>query len=143
MYKFIKLFFTTLILLFSINSKVYADTLNDAIAKVPYEQRNELILHSDQGWHFTHKVYRQTLLDNGITQSISRKGSSVDNAPIESFFAIIKTECIYLEENLYTENLDFIVAEYIYYYNNNRLQQKIKELAPLQFREQALMSLFY
>jgi len=126
-----------------IDFKLVMDTLNDAIDKVPYEQRKELILHSDQGWHFTHNVYQQTLLDNGITQSISRKGSSVDNAPIESFFAIIKTECIYLEENLFTKNLDFVVSEYIYYYNNNRLQEKIKELAPIQYREQALMSLFY
>ncbi|MBU1020347.1 MAG: IS3 family transposase [Firmicutes bacterium] len=36
-----------------------------------------------------------------------------------------------------------MVSEYIYYYNNNRLQVKIKELAPLVFREQALMTLFY
>jgi transposase InsO family protein len=126
-----------------IDFKLVMDTLNGAIEKVPYEQRKELILHSDQGWHFTHNIYQQTLLNNEITQSISRKGSSVDNAPIESFFAIIKTECIYLEENLFTKNLDFVVSEYIYYYNNNRLQVKIKELAPIQYREQALMSLFY
>jgi transposase InsO family protein len=126
-----------------IDFKLVMDTLNESIEKVPYEQRKELILHSDQGWHFTHPVYQQTLVDNKITQSISAKGSSVDNAPIESFFAIIKTECIYLEENLTTKNLELIISEYIYYYNNNRLQEKIKELPPITYREQALMTLFY
>jgi len=126
-----------------IDFKLVMDTLKASIEKVPYEQRKELILHSDQGWHFTHPVYQQTLIYNGITQSISAKGSSVDNAPIESFFAIIKTECIYLEDNLTTENLEFIISEYIYYYNNNRLQEKIKELPPIVYREQALQSLFY
>lgn len=126
-----------------IDFKLVMDTIEHAIDKIPYEQRKELILHSDQGWHFTNKVYQQKLLDNDIIQSISAKGSSVDNAPIESFFAIIKTECIYLQENLYLKNLEFVIAEYIYYYNNERLQVKIKELTPLQFREQALMSLFY
>ena len=126
-----------------IDLRLVMNTLNEAIEKVPYNERKELILHSDQGWHFTHPTYRQKLLEHKITQSISAKGSSVDNAPIESFFAIIKTECIYLEENLTTENLEFIVSEYIYYYNNNRLQEKIKELPPIIFREQALQSLFY
>lgn len=126
-----------------IDFKLVMDTLDDSIQKTPYEQRKGLIIHSDQGWHFTHPTYQQTLLDNGITQSISAKGSSVDNAPIESFFAIIKTECIYLEQNLTTENLEFVISEYIYYYNNYRLQEKIKELPPIIYREQALQSLFY
>jgi transposase InsO family protein len=126
-----------------IDFKLVMDTLNDSIQKIPYNQRQELILHSDQGWHFTHPVYQQTLIDNGISQSISRKGSSVDNAPIESFFAIIKTECIYLEDHLTTKNLELIVSDYIYYYNNNRLQEKLKELPPIVYREQALQSLFY
>jgi transposase InsO family protein len=126
-----------------IDLKLVMDTLSESIRKVPYEERKELVIHSDQGWHFTHPVYQQTLIDNWITQSISAKGSSVDNAPIESFFAIIKTECIYLEQNLTTENLEFVISEYIYYYNNSRLQEKIKELPPITYREQALQSLFY
>ena len=126
-----------------IDHKLVLDALQQSIEKVPYEQRAELILHSDQGWHFTHPTYKKILIDSDIIQSISAKGSSVDNAPIESFFSAFKTECIYLQDNLYTKNVEFIVSEYIYYYNNIRLQEKIKELAPLHFREQALVSLFY
>ena len=126
-----------------IDLQLVMDTLSKAIAKVRYNEREELILHSDQGWHFTHSDYQNCLIDNSINQSISAKGSSVDNAPIESFFAIIKTECIYLENNLRTKNLEFIISEYIYYYNNVRLQEKIKELPPNVYREKALQSLFY
>lgn len=118
------------------------DTLNQAIESVPYEQRQDLILHSDQGWHFTIPTYRKRLEENFITQSISAKGSSVDNSPIESFFSALKTECIYLQKNLYLNNLEAIVKEFMFYYNNQRLQEKIKELAPLRYREQVLSTLF-
>jgi transposase InsO family protein len=125
-----------------IDHKLVMDTLVQAIKIVPYKQRTELILHSDQGWHFTHQSYRQKLEENYITQSISSKGSSVDNAPIESFFSALKTECIYLQDDLYTYNVEAIVKEYMFYYNNERLQEKIKELAPFQFRKQVLSTLF-
>ena len=116
------------------------NTVTEAINKVPYNERKELILHSDQGWHFTNWQYRQLLLDNHITQSISAKGSSVDNVPIESFFSALKTECIYLKEDLRVNEIDSIVKDYIEYYNNERYQEKLKELAPLEFRALAQLS---
>ncbi len=125
-----------------IDHKLVMDTLDQAIDTVPLEQRQELILHSDQGWHFTHPIYRQRLRDGHIIQSISAKGSSVDNCPIESFFSALKTESIYLHKHLYLKNLEAIVKEYMFYYNNQRLQEKIKELTPIQFRKQVLSALF-
>jgi putative transposase len=125
-----------------IDHRLVMDTLDQAIDLVPYEQRADLILHSDQGWHFTHPVYRERLKTNRITQSISARGSSVDNCPIESFFSALKTECIYLHKNLNLNDLEAIVKEYMFYYNNQRLQEKIKELAPIQFRKQVLSALF-
>ena len=116
------------------------NTATEAINKVPYNERKELILHSDQGWHFTNWQYRQLLLDNHIAQSISAKGSSVDNVPIESFFSALKTECIYLKEDLRVNEIDSIVKDYIEYYNNERYQEKLKELAPLEFRALAQLS---
>ena len=43
---------------------------------------------------------------NNKTQSISAKGSSVDNVPIESFFSALKSECIYLIKNLKVKEID-------------------------------------
>ena len=126
-----------------IDFKLVTDTIKKALIVVPFEERKDLILHSDQGWHFTIRRYQELLIENKITQSISAKGSSVDNAPIESFFAILKTECIYLEDNLTKDNARVVISDYMEYYNNIRLQEKIKELPPQLFREQALQSLFY
>jgi len=121
-----------------IDLRLVLDTVNEAINKVPYKYRKELILHSDQGWHFRHYTYRQILLENKITQSISYKGSSVDNVPIESFFSCLKSECIYLIKDLHKDDIEKVIDKFIYYYNNERLQEKLKELTPNEFRSLAL-----
>ena len=125
-----------------IDLKLVINTVNEAITKVPYNQRKHLILHSDQGWHFTNWQYVNLLRDNGITQSISARGSSVDNVPIESFFSILKSECIYLIDDLRQDDIETVVNNFIYYYNNERLQEKIKELAPNEFRKLTLSASF-
>jgi transposase InsO family protein len=119
------------------------NTVQRAVDIVPLEQRRNLILHSDQGFHFTNVVYQKLLKDNNIIQSISAKGSSVDNVPIESFFSTLKSECIYLIKNLKAKDIDETIDKFIEYYNNERLQEKIKELTPLEFRELTLNSVFF
>ena len=126
-----------------IDLKLVLDTVKQAIESVPYEQRKNLILHSDQGWHFTNWQYVKLLKENNIQQSISSKGSCVDNVPIESFFSILKSECIYLKQNLQKHEIEEVVKNFIMYYNNERLQEKIQELAPAQFRKQVLASLSF
>ena len=66
-----------------IDLRLVLETVQSAINKTPYKQRKNVILHSDQGWHFTNWQYMKLLKDNNITQSISAKGSSVDNVLIE------------------------------------------------------------
>lgn len=126
-----------------IDLKLVLDTVKQALKNVPYNQRKNLILHSDQGWHFTNWQYVKLLKENNIQQSISSKGSCVDNVLIESFFSILKSECIYLKQNLQKEEIEEVVKNFIMYYNNERLQEKIQELAPMQFRKQALASLSF
>ena len=119
------------------------DTVKKAVEKVPLRQRKNLILHSDQGWHFTHIKYQMFLKEINIIQSISARGSSVDNVPIESFFSALKSECIYLIKDLRVNDIDETINKFIEYYNNERLQEKIKELTPLEFRELTLNSIFF
>ena len=119
------------------------NTVQQAVNLVPFEQRRNLILHSDQGFHFTNIVYQKLLADNNIIQSISAKGSSVDNVPIESFFSTLKSECLYLIKNLKVKDIDETIDKFIEYYNNERLQEKIKELTPFEFRELTLNSVFF
>lgn len=125
-----------------IDLKLVIETLIKAIDTVPQSEREGLILHSDQGWHFTHWTYRQMLIDFNIKQSISSKGASVDNVPIESFFSCLKSECIYRINDLKVDEIDSKIENFIRYYNNERLQEKLKELAPMEYRNLALQSLF-
>lgn len=97
---------------------------------------DELILHSDQGWHYQMAKYQNTLKEKKITQSMSRKGNCLDNAVIENFFGILKTELLYLQE---FESIDHFTQElhdYIYYYNNIRMKKKLKDLSPVEYRTQ-------
>lgn len=52
-----------------------------------------LIFHSDQGWQYQHQSYQQRLKNNGIKQSMSRKGNSMDNGMMENFSAYLKQKC--------------------------------------------------
>src|SRR4030095_1016442 len=60
--------------------------------------QDKLILHSDQGWQYQMKQYQQLLKEKGITQSMSRKGNCLDNAIIENFFGILKSELFYIKK---------------------------------------------
>ena len=96
------------------------------------------ILHSDQGWQYQHKHYRKLLNDNGITQSMSRKGNCLDNAVMENFFGILKSELLYLKEFDSIEQFKQELIEYLDYYNNCRIKAKLKGLPPAVHRKQAL-----
>ena len=66
------------------------------------------ILHSDQGWHYRMDKYHKTLEKNHIVQSMSRKGNCLDNAVIENFFGLLKSELLYLKE---FESMDHFIVE--------------------------------
>ena len=99
-----------------------------------------LILHSDQGWQYQHKVYQQMLRDKGIRQSMSRKGNCLDNSVMENFFGILKTELLYLQEFESMEHFKAELIAYLDYYNNRRIKAKLKGLPPAIHRQQALLT---
>lgn len=105
--------------------------LNEAFAKIP--DGTNLILHSDQGWQ-----YQQMLREKGVRQSMSRKGNCLDNAVIENFFGLLKSELLYLQEFQSMEHFKQELVEYLDYYNNRRIKAKLKGLPPAIHRQQAL-----
>ena len=72
---------------------------------------------------------------------MSRKGNSLDNGLMESFFGIIKSEIFYGQENNYKniKELRLAIEEYIDYYNNRRIKEKLKGLTPAKYRNQSLL----
>ena len=96
------------------------DMLKKALVKLPKE--HELILHSDQGWQYRMKAYCDCLKQNGIVQSMSRKGNCLDNAMAEGFFGHLKAELLY---NQSFDSVEHFVEElhtYLRYYNENRIR---------------------
>ena len=110
--------------------------LDEAFAKIP--TGTNLILHSDQGWQYQHKQYQQMLREKGVRQSMSRKGNCLDNAVIENFFGLLKSELLYLQEFRSMEHFKQELIEYLDYYNNRRIKAKLKGLPPAIHRQQAL-----
>ena len=108
------------------------DMLKKALPKA--RGASQLLLHSDQGWQYQMPKYQQWLKENGITQSMSRKGNCLDNAVIENFFGILKSELFYLKQYESTEKLKSEIEDYISYYNNQRIKLNLNGMSPTEYR---------
>ncbi|MCU5276827.1 IS3 family transposase [Bacillus cereus] len=112
--------------------------LDQALKRLNKE--DTLILHSDQGWHYQMDKYQHTLKEHNIIQSMSRKGNCLDNAVIENFFGLLKSELLYLKEFESMEHFKIELENYIHYYNHKRIKTKLKGLPPVQYRVQSLLA---
>nr|WP_234467356.1 IS3 family transposase [Kosakonia sp. S42] len=106
--------------------------LTDALKQLAKDDHP--ILHSDQGWQYQMSRWQRWLKDNGIVQSMSRRGNCLDNAVIESFFGTLKSECYYLNEYKNVDDLKRDIISYIGYYNQLRIKEKLGGLSPVQYR---------
>lgn len=113
------------------------EMLEKAFCKIPDDMN--LILHSDQGWQYQMKPYQRMLKAKGIRQSMSRKGNCLDNAVIENFFGILKSELLYLQEFHSMEHFIQELHSYIHYYNNRRIKANLKGMSPIVFRNHTLL----
>lgn len=112
--------------------KMVMDMMRSAKRKI--KDTKGIMLHSDQGWHYQNMQYQQTLKKYGITQSMSRKGNCLDNAVMENFFGIMKTELLYLQEFSDMDIFKRELRKYINYYNNDRIKLKLNGKSPVQYR---------
>jgi transposase InsO family protein len=86
-----------------------------------------LILHSDQGTQYTSQAYHDVLTNEyNITPSMSRPGNCWDNAPMENFFGHLKEEYLRHFKKPTFEEADLLIAEYMYFYNYERIQLKTR-----------------
>ena len=106
--------------------------LKKSFKKIP--NPTNLILHSDQGWQYQMKKYQQLLKNKGVIQSMSRKGNCLDNAIIENFFGILKSELFYLKKYKSINQLKIEIHEYINYYNNERIKLNLNGMSPIKYR---------
>lgn len=115
------------------NTDLTKNAMKQALRRTKREEKEKLIVHSDQGFNFTHFSYRKLLDDYGVTQSMSRRGNCLDNAPIESFFGLLKDHL----ELRYCKNIQDVkkeVTSKINYYNDIRPQVALKKMPPNEYR---------
>lgn len=108
------------------------DTVNFLIENYEAELDGDVLIHSDQGCHYTSISYQQLLKEHNIIQSMSRRGNCWDNAPQESFHAVLKTEMDLNKYKTY-ESLGLAIADYISYYNYDRGQEGLNWMTPYEY----------
>lgn len=96
--------------------------------------KKEILLHSDQGFHYTSPEYIHRVKSLNMVQSMSRKGNCTDNAPMESFFGHFKDEVEYKNCQSF-EDLQQLTASYINYYNTERRQWNLDKMTPVEYRQ--------
>jgi len=101
------------------------------------ESYENAIIHSDQGFHYTNPLFIEIVKKLKMNQSMSGKGSCIDNAPIESFFGHMKDEIDYKSCKSFKE-LCLIIEEYMIYYNYERKQWKRNKMTPVEYRNHLL-----
>lgn len=129
---------------YNISTSPNYEQIKDMLAKAfnKYKDLKGLILTSDQGWQYQMQDYHKTLEEKGIIQSMSRKGNCLDNSPMENFFGKMKNEMFYGYEYTFNtlEELKKEMENYISYYNNQRITEKLKGLTPVEYRNQSLIT---
>ncbi len=94
-----------------------------------------LIQHSDRGVQYASEPYRAVLERHGIVQSMSRRGNCLDNAPMESLFASLKTEHVHLVRYRTRAEAKAAVFEYLeIFYNRQRLHSSLGYRTPTEAR---------
>ncbi|MDG3073843.1 IS3 family transposase [Bacillus halotolerans] len=124
------------VIAFTIGDKQDTDFVLNTLDQLPTLPQN-CVLHSDQGSVYTSYEYQKAVNTKGITMSMSRKGTPADNASIESFHSSLKSETFYLNsiDRTTTAIVERTVKEYIYYYNNIRIQTKLNSQSPISYRQ--------
>lgn len=98
------------------------------------------IFHSDRGFSYTNNTFKSKIKNAGMIQSMSRVGKCIDNGPMEGFFGILKSEMFYGKSFKSLDALIDKIKEYIVFYNERRFQKRLKCLAPIEYRNKALIA---
>lgn len=107
------------------------------IRKMKLNSYENILIHSDQGFHYTNPKYIEIVKELKMNQSMSRKGNCIDNAPIESFFGHMKDELDYKSCQTF-EELRLAINKYMRYYNHERKQWTRKKMTPVAYRNHLL-----
>lgn len=126
------------IIAYSFSNKNDLRLVLDTLQKAEPFMKSGTVLHSDRGSQYCSHVYHKYLLDHGLIGSMSRPATPYDNAPMESFFSILKNEELKLHKNRTCAQTQSLIRSFISYYNSQRPQWALNKLTPFEFRSQLL-----
>lgn len=110
------------------NNALVFDNFDDAVKKNPDAHP---LFHSDRGFQYTNRTFRNKIENAQMTQSMSRVGKCLDNAPMEGFWGILKRERYYGKRFTSREELVAMIETFIDFYNNKRVQRKLGVITPM------------
>lgn len=119
----------------SVGRQKNAALVKEAFSRITYPLSCISIFHTDRGNEFKNKLIDDTIHAFGIKRSLSRKGTPLDNAVIESTNHILKTEFVYQNRFRTLVELETKLFDYIHWYNNIRIHGSIGYIAPLTYRK--------
>lgn len=98
-----------------------------------------LIHHSDRGSQYCSRQYQKLMKQFKMISSMSRKGNCYDNAPMENFFSILKTELTHHRRYRTRQEARKDITEYIeVFYNRQRRQTRLGYLSPAAYERKLL-----
>lgn len=132
---------TSEVLAYNVSTNLKIDIATDTLNLLKKNRNVKLaegvLIHSDQGSHYTSPIYQEKVKKSGLNQSMSRRGNCWDNALQESFFGHFKDETNIKQcKNL--KELKKEIRSYITHYNNTRYQWDLKKMTPVQYRNHLL-----
>ena len=112
-------------------ASLVTDTVRDVLQKE--KVADGLVLHSDQGAQYTAQTYYDLSQAYHFTPSMSKRGCPYDNASMENFFGTLKAACLNRRKFASRRELQEVVAQYVQFYNYERIQLK-SGLTPYEIR---------
>jgi putative transposase len=111
-------------------------SLRKAIATL--EPGQTPLVHSDQGFQYQHKSWRALLAGAGLTQSMSRRATCLDNSMAENFFGHLKEELFHHNHFDTVQDFTHALEDYLDWYNTTRISTTLQGLSPAEYRARAL-----
>jgi putative transposase len=132
----IKDIFSREIVGFSLSARIDTDLVLSALTMALRRHRPPagLVMHSDRGSQYCSAAYQRKLNDYRLLCSMSRKGDCYDNAPMESFWGLLKNELVHHRRYQTQQEAIADLTEYIeVFYNRQRRQAALGYLSPAAF----------
>lgn len=119
------------------DNRLVFKTFDKAISDFPDARP---IFHSDRGFQYTSKIFKEKLEKQEMKQSMSRVGHCIDNGPTEGFWGIIKSEMYQMYEITDEASLRHAIKDYLRFYSEERPQDRYHCKTPFEVRQEALAS---